>query len=83
MATRPKTGIAEKLNAANVAISNALSDAQIGKYLGEYGYQTPKLSEGKTVYEAADGAVKRQVAAMGDKNNASSRQDAAEAGRGL
>ncbi len=76
--TRPMTSIAERLNAANVAISNALSDAQIGKYLGEYGYQTPKLSEGKALYEAADGAVKKQVAAMGDKKNASARQEAAE-----
>jgi hypothetical protein len=76
--SKPKQGISERLNAANVAISNALSDAQIGKYLGEYGYQTPKLSEGKTLYEAADGAVKKQVAAMGDKKNASARQEAAE-----
>lgn len=75
---RPKQGISERLNDANVAISNALSDAQIGKYLGEYGYQTPKLSEGKALYEAADMAVKRQVALIGDKKAATARVDSAE-----
>ncbi len=78
MATRPKQSIAQKLNLANVAVSNALSDPQIGKYLSEYGYKTPKLSEGKTRYEAADVSVKLQVAALGEKKEASARQDAAE-----
>ena len=72
------TSISERLNAANVAISNAVSDARIGKYLGEYGYQTPKLSEGKALLEAADGAVKRQVAAIGDKKAAAARENSAE-----
>jgi hypothetical protein len=75
---KPKQGISERLNAANVAISNALSDAQVGKLLGEYGYQTPKLSEGKALYEAADGAVKAQVAKMGDRKAATAREAAAD-----
>ncbi len=75
---KPKQAITERLNAANVAISNALSDAQIGKYLGEFGYQTPKLSEGKALYEAADGAIKVQVAKVGDKKAATAREAAAD-----
>ena len=76
--TRPMTGISDRLARANVAISNALSDAQIGKLLGEYGYQTQKLSEGKTLLEAADLAVKRQVAAHGDQKEATARFLSAE-----
>jgi hypothetical protein len=76
--TRPMTSISERLNAANVGISNALSDAEIGKYLGEYGYQTPKLGEGKSLYETADALVKTQVALHGDRRAASARAHAAE-----
>jgi hypothetical protein len=35
---KPKQSISERLSFANVAITNALSDAQIGKLLVEYGY---------------------------------------------
>lgn len=76
--SKPKQGIAERLNAANVAISNAMADAEIGVLLGEFGYKTPELSEGLAIYEAADGAVKRQVAAAGDRGTASDRVEAAE-----
>ena len=76
--TRPMTGISDRLAKANVAISNALSDAQIGKLLGEYGYQTQKLSEGKGLLEAADLAVKKQVAAHGDQKEATARFLSAE-----
>jgi len=72
------TGISDRLAKANVAISNALSDAQIGKLLGEYGYQTQKLSEGKGLLEAADLAVKKQVAAHGDQKEATARFLSAE-----
>ena len=76
--TRPMTGISERLTKADVAISNALSDSQIGVLLGEYGYQTPKLSEGKALYETADLAVKKQVAAHGDQKDSTARTLAAE-----
>ena len=76
--TRPMTGISERLAKANVAISNALSDAQIGKLLGEYGYQTQKLSEGKALCEAADAAIKKQVANHGDQKDSTSRLLSAE-----
>lgn len=76
--SKPKQGIAERLNAANVAISNAMGETNIGVLLGEFGYKTPQLSEGLALYEAADGAVKRQVAAVGDQDTASERQKATE-----
>ena len=75
---RPKNALSERLITANVAISNALSDAQIGQLLGEYGYQTVKISEGKGLYEAAEAAVKKQVAAYGDQKDATARLSAAE-----
>ncbi len=75
---RPKQSIAERLNDANVAISNALAEEKIGQLLGEYGYKTEKLSEGKALYEAADSAVKSQVALQGDARKASARQQKAE-----
>lgn len=75
---RPKEGISDRLNAANVAIGNALADAQIGRYLGEFGYQTPKLSEGKVLYEAADASLRRQVAQQGDAKAATARLAVAE-----
>lgn len=76
--SKPKKGIAVRLNAADVAISNAKGDAEIGQYLGAFGYQTPQLSEGMALYEAADGAVKKQVAAEGDQGEASKRAQNAE-----
>jgi len=75
---KPTQGISERLKDAGVAISNAIADVEIGKCLGEYGYQTPKLTEGKGLYEAADCAVKAQVALRGDWRAASARADAAE-----
>jgi hypothetical protein len=76
--SRPKQGIAERLKTANVAISNAMADTEIGVLLGEHGYKTPELSEGLALYEAADTAVKRQVAAEGGQSTASKRTDSAE-----
>ena len=70
---RPKESITERLNAANVAISNAISDPLIGKFLGEYGYQSQKLSEGKNLYEVADISVKKQITAYGGHESASAR----------
>ena len=75
---RPKNAISERLTFANIAISNALSDSQIGILLGEYGYQTQKLSEGKVLCEAADAAVKRQVANHGDQKDSTARVLSAE-----
>ena len=75
---KPKQSISERLSFANVAISNALSDAQIGKLLAEYGYNTQKLNEGKGVFTAADTAVKRQIALYGAQKEASKKADDAE-----
>ncbi len=71
--SKPKESITERLNAANVAISNAISDPLIGKFLGQYGYQSQKLSEGKNLYEVADTSVKKQISAYGDQKIATAR----------
>mgnify|MGYP006886070977 CR=1 FL=1 len=75
---KPKNAISERLTFANVAISNALSDSQIGILLGEYGYQTQKLSEGKALLEVADAMVKKQVAVHGSQKDSTARALAAE-----
>lgn len=75
---RPKEAISNRLTKADVAISNALSDPLIGKLLGQYGYQSQKLSEGKSLLENAQIALKRQVAAFGDQKEATFRLQKAE-----
>jgi hypothetical protein len=76
--TRPMTSISDRLAKADVAISNALSDSQIGILLGEYGYQPQKLGEGRGLYETAAGAVKKQVAAHGEQKDSTARALSAE-----
>ena len=77
---KPKSGIAERLQGADVAVSNALADAEIGKLMGEYGYTTSRLTEGKVLFDAASGAVKAQVAAAGAHKEATQRALAAAKG---
>ena len=71
--TRPMTSISDRLTKAAVAISNALSDSQIGVLLAEYGYQPDKLGDGMALYETAAEAVKKQVAAHGDQKDSTAR----------
>jgi len=57
--------IAERLNAAQVAISNSLADAEIQSLVAGYGYAPAKLNEGQALYAAALAAVAAQKSAAG------------------
>jgi len=52
-----KKTIAEQLSVAQVAIANALKDAQIQKALAGYGYGPARIKEGQKLLEAARSAV--------------------------
>lgn len=45
--------IGDFLNSAQVAIDNALSNAEVQNYLSELGYTPERIQEGKALYEAA------------------------------
>jgi hypothetical protein len=64
MSTRPKTKIASQLNAARLAISNTLADAEIQSLVAAYGYTAEKLAAGKQLYDTATAAVNAQTAAV-------------------
>lgn len=64
MPTHPVT-IAERLNSAQLAISNSLADAEIQSLVAAYGYSSAKLTEGSDLYQGALAAVTAQKAAAG------------------
>lgn len=78
MSTRPHFTIAERLNAAKLAIANSLEEAEIQSLVSGYGYSPAKLGEGKALYEAALAAVSEQVAARGAQQLATSELEQAE-----
>lgn len=49
--TKSSLSIAARLNAAEVAISNSLADAEIQALVADYGYSPAKLTEGKALVE--------------------------------
>jgi hypothetical protein len=61
--SRPRQGIAQRLNAAQLAIVNSLSDLEIQGLVGSFGYTTAKLEAGRALYEAAQTAVNAGAAA--------------------
>ena len=63
---KPRT-IASQLNAAQVAISNSLSDAGMLKLLAEYGYNAARIKEGQKLYEAARQAVNSHKTLSGEQ----------------
>jgi hypothetical protein len=67
MATKPRQGIAQRLNAAQLAIVNSLSDPEILELVGQYGYTVAKLEAGKELYESALEAVNEGRAASGEQ----------------
>jgi hypothetical protein len=67
MPASAKSTIASKLNAAQVAISNSLSDNGMLKLLAEYGYTAARLKEGQKLYEAARQAVNVQKNLAGEQ----------------
>lgn len=77
MPTKSIVSIAERLNAAQVAVSNSLADAEIQSLVAAYGYSPAKLNEGQALYEAALAAVAAQKSAAGGQRQAT--QELAEA----
>lgn len=65
-----KTSIAERLNAARVAISNSLGDAEIASLAANFGYSAEKLNEGYALYEAAVAASNAADATAGGQETA-------------
>ena len=63
--TRPMYSIAQRLNAAQLAIGNSLSDAEIQSLVAGFGYSTAKLDAGKALYDAALAAVNAAKASAG------------------
>lgn len=78
MPPRPKQSTAEQLNAAQIAISNSLTDPQINSAVAQYGYPMAKLNAGKALYEAALAAVNAQKSGQGDQRNSTANVKAAE-----
>ena len=88
MPTKPIQSIAEQLNSAQVAISNALADAEIQSRVAAFGYPSDKLNEGKALLDAARAAVQAQQAAEGQQRACTERlqtatQDARDAYQAL
>lgn len=79
MARRPKSSIWQQLAAAQTAINNTLSDAEIQGMVAQYGYPAEKLSEGKRLYDSAFTAVNAQVAVAGGQYQATADLKAREA----
>ena len=78
MPTRPMNSIADRLNAAQLAINNSLSDAEIQARVAEYGYPATKLTAGKALYTAAVTAVNNAQAADGTQQQTTARVNAEE-----
>jgi len=70
MPAKPKNSIADRLNAAQVAISNSLADEEIKNLVGAYGYSAAKLNAGKALYTAAVDAANHATAASGAQQQA-------------
>ncbi len=70
--------IADRLNAAQLAISNSLDDAEIQARVGEYGYPAAKLTAGKALYTAAVNAVNNAQSAAGAQQQATAHVQSAE-----
>ena len=63
--SRPKQTIAQRLNAAQLAIGNSLSDAEIQSLVAEFGYPEAKLGAGNILHDAALTAVNASKAVAG------------------
>jgi hypothetical protein len=78
MVTTNKTTIAGKLNAARLAISNTLTDPEIGGMVAKYGYTAEKFQEGQVLYEIALANVNARASAAGTQRHATADVRAAE-----
>ncbi len=77
MAKRSRRSIDERLLAAQVAIDNALGDAEVLAALGIFGYDQARLQAGRALYEEAQALVNRQKAEYGDQFEATAALQAA------
>lgn len=71
--SKPKTTIAEQLNAAQVAINNSQADEEIQALVSGFGYsvgRSGKLAEGCGLVERAQAAVLAQTQAAGAQKDA-------------
>lgn len=71
MAKKSKQSISERLLAAQVAIDNALGDAEILAELSVFGYTEEKLNAGKQLQEEAQDLVNQQKTEYGEQYQAS------------
>jgi hypothetical protein len=62
MPTKSSQTIADRLNAAQVAINNTLADSEIQSLVAAYGYNKVRMNEGKQWYDQAFNAVNAQIA---------------------
>lgn len=60
-----RASIAERLNAAQIAINNAIADPEIAAAVAEFGYTPEKIGEGKQFLDAAVAALNAQKVAAG------------------
>lgn len=75
---KPKSSVAERLKAADMAIRNAQADPQIARSVAKFGYKGAELKNGMALVEAGRAAVERKAATLGDKKLATVRLAAAE-----
>lgn len=75
--TRPRSSIAERVNAARVAIENTQSDATIQAAVAQFGYSTERLNEGKQILDRARAAINAQIGAAGSQRDATAQLEAA------
>lgn len=78
MATQPMRAISDRLNAAQVAISNTLADAELQALVAGFGYTAEKVTAGRQLYDRALAAVNAQTAAAGAQQQATAHLRAAD-----
>lgn len=78
MPAKAKRSIADQLNAAQVAVNNTLSDAEIQGLVAQYGFDATRIQQGEALHEAAVAAVDAQTAAHGMQRDATAGAEAAK-----
>jgi hypothetical protein len=76
--SKPKTTIAEQLNAAQLAINNSQAENEIQALVQGFGYSAKKLTEGCDLHERARNACRAQKLAAGAQQDATQAVMAAE-----
>lgn len=70
MPNKLNVSIAERINSADLAISNSLADAEIQSLVAVYGYSPVKLNQGRSLFVSAQSAVTAQKLAAGEQRQA-------------